>query len=269
MYQCPKCSVEIIDERAHSCPDCQSDIIFCEQCKKYSELVWEKSDSSPEIFVACNNCKVVFMVRVRKSDIYKYYNFAFKFVNKFDIPYISYLSEFPFGEKIDDIGVYVNDFMFESDRNERWAQRMGTDFGTARAYKVAFQNDSEKEECIVLTHESGLEVFLIAVGTFIGTEGGKLILKHALETIEKNINKWWNKNKTDEEPLVEKIAVRTPYWEISIDGRFTQEERERLIEHIASVARPTETIEEFVTTIDKGIFKDKILTASKKIIKQF
>ena len=49
--------------------------------------------------------------------------------------------------------------------------------------------------CIVLSHETGLEVFLIAVGGFVGMEVAKYTLKTILEKTEKRINKWWDKRK--------------------------------------------------------------------------
>ncbi|MEQ1868186.1 MAG: hypothetical protein ABL996_26510 [Micropepsaceae bacterium] len=191
-----------------------------------------------------------------------------------------YFPEFPFGRIDEDIGRYVNDFIYEEDKNNQNAQWMGgTDWGTARAYRITFINKpGNPEQCVALSHESGLEIFLLAAGAFVGMEVAKFTLKRTLETAEKSINDWWSRQKNehwhpkkaeDKGPLVERITVRTPHWEISLDGRFDAQERERVIEQLVAVSTPTETVEEFAALVSDERLGRKIRAAGRRITRRF
>jgi hypothetical protein len=184
--------------------------------------------------------------------------------------------QFPFGDIREDFGDFVNDFIFVTDQKKEWAQWMGTDWGTARAYRVTFDTDGTEESCIALSHESGLEVFLIAAGALVGVETTKFVLTRVLQTIEKSINAWWrrsrggywNPERLPDGDLVDHIAVRTPHWEISVDGRFSQEERLRLISHIGQTLIPHETIEEFASTVHDSVTAEKTIKAARRITRR-
>jgi hypothetical protein len=246
----------------------------------YSELAWQEAADGPQLFAACARCRSVLgdTMHVRKSAIYERFRYAFKFVNRQSIPYPMYFPEFPFGKIEEDIGHYVNDFIYEEDKNDKHAQWMGTDWGTARGYRISFSNKpGSSEQCIALSHESGLEIFLLAAGTFVGLEVAKFTLKRTLETAEKSINDWWTRRRhqhwraketEDTQALVERITVRTPHWEISLDGRFDAPERERIIEHLAEVSRPVETVEEFAALVCDERLGRKIANAGRRIIRR-
>jgi len=278
--QCPQCTGKIEHRWESKCEECGARIVYCPSCSRHSLLEWNAVADAPSIAAHCQFCRkaITETAHVFKSELYKHYRYAFKFVNKTHVAYPMYfMGQFPFGGIDSDFGDFVNDFLFESDKNEEWAQWLGTDFGTARAYKVLFHiDDDEQEQCIALSHETGLEVFLIAAGALVGVETAKFVLKRTLETIEKSINAWWKKNRekhwsperVPEGDLVDHIAVRTPHWEIAIDGRFTQDERDRLITHIGETLLPHETIEEFVSAIDDAQLAAKTVKASRRIIKR-
>jgi len=217
-----------------------------------------------------------------KSDVYSSYRFAFKFVNRYHVAYPQYFRDgFPIGRIQHDLGAYANDFIFAEDAAEVSAQMFETDFGTARGYDVAFEVDGESHQGVVLSHESGLEIFLIAVGAFVGIEVAKFSLKRILETLEARINEWYNKIRDKEPPrgrrsapdpnapLVERIAIRTPFWELSLDGRFTSEERDRIPQILHQSMITTESVEEQFASVRDPRLAQKLGVATRKIVRRF
>ena len=276
---CPRCSCTIDYSWENRCRHCGSRIVYCASCGRHSGLLWNSTANSPAIAAHCQFCgrAIIDTSHVFKSEIYKHYRYAFKFVSSSHVPYPMYFQgDFPFGRIRHDLGSFINDFMFEDDRKDAVPHWLSTDIGTARAYRVLFVVDDSRVESITLTHETGLEVFLIAVGLLVGAETAKFILKRTLEIIEKSINKWWERNRGNhwsperltDGALVDHVAVRTPYWEIAIDGRFSPQEREKLITHIGRTLLPNETIEEFVSTIEEPLLAIKTVEASRRIIKR-
>ena len=283
MFKCPNCDAEIESKWERECDSCKTQLVHCQNCNSYSTLRWESLADSPSRAVRCIQCSEIVgdTVYICKSDIYNHYNFAFKFVNRVHVAYPFYFHEgFPFGKIQEDMGHYVNDFIFEDDQDKDWAKYMGTDWGTARGYRINFEIDGNTEECVALSHESGLEIFLIAVGGFVGIEVAKYSLKRILETVEKRINEWYSRgkisslgliqeDKKEDKPLIERIAVRTPDWELSIDGRFTAEEKEKIINFIGASLRPQKNIAEYIALMEDEDLKPKIVDATKKIVRRF
>ena len=68
--------------------------------------------------------------------------------------------------------------------------------------------------------------------------------------------------------LVDRIAVRTPHWEVTLDGAFSQDDREQIFDHISQKLIPNETIEEFTETIDDLALAQKIVSASRRIVRR-
>ena len=200
---------------------------------------------------------------ILKSEIYKEYPYAFKFVNRIHVPYPIYFPEFPFGTIEQDMGDYVNDFIFADDVDDEWAQRMGTDWGAARAFRLSYSSeDKQRRKCVALSHETGLEIFLMAAGAFVGMEVAKFTLKRTLETIEGSINSWWKKSRSSQsvhlatlpdedipETLVDHIAIRTPKWELKLDGNFTDEQRDKIFEQLSLIVNPPEMAQEIAIRI--------------------
>jgi hypothetical protein len=304
-YKCPNCAEPLEERWIWKCKKCSERIAYCELCNAYSLFKAMPILGGPSIITYCTLCgnPIENSERVPKSEIYKQYRYAFKFVNRIPVPYPFYFrGQFPFGKIKEDLGVFVNDFAFVDDPKDETGD-LDTDGGTARAYKVIFDIDGESKECIALSHESGLEIFLIAAGTFVGVETAKFVLKRILETIEKSINHWWQqpngylktlknmakfrshqqpveyRNQEDqviqesiqrllEGSLIEHITVRTPHWEIAIDGRFSPEERDKLIWYIERISIPHETIEEFVADIDDKTLSRKTIEATRMIARR-
>lgn len=282
-FTCPKCDEVFEHQYESSCKECSTRIIFCEDCGKYGTVRWVRLDGSPSVGINCCYCGHLFprSVSVIKSDIYKQFKYAFKFVNRHHIAYPRYFAEeFPFGTISEDLGSYSNDFIFAEEVKNEAALLLGTDYGTARGYRVSFEADGDSQECVVLSHETGLEVFLIAAGAFVGMEVAKFSLKRLLEAIEKSINGWYQKKgkrgayrtkevQTDDHPLVEKIAVRTPYWELTVDGSFTPAERERILDFLQNTAIPQEVIEDQFHAIEDSVLERKMIGATRKITRRF
>lgn len=274
-YKCPYCDWETDNDYHWKCEKCEKSILFCKKCNKYSKLIIKRSENSPENYAACDTCgdKKYQSFHVYKSSIYDYYNFAFKFVNGVHIPYPMYFENrtLPVGIIKSDIGDYINDFMYKGAGEQ--GSFLGTDWGTARAYKVELEN---KNECIVLSHETGLEVFLIAAGGFVGMEIAKYTLKTILEKTENRINKWWDKRKkghwnpkeVTDDPLVVAIQIRTPNWEITLDGKFNEKDKERIFDHIEKIIHPKASVKETFTDLHDDELVDKILMNSKNIVKR-
>jgi hypothetical protein len=261
---CPKCQDEIENWWERYCWNCKTEIYYCKICNLFSEVECKQNPENIEYFSNCPNCKNTIFEELHfyKSSIYNHYQFAFKFENRNGVRFhYKFNEKLPFAEHQSDIGIYENDFGF---LNADWCSR--------RAYKVELNLEDEKQDCIVMPHESGLEVFLIAVGTFIGIETSKFILKRTLEKIEESINAWlpendriFMKNK-NEEPNVVAIKVRTKKWEITIDGKFSTEEREKLFD-LFEKKRPIGKIEKFIGFLQEKQFEDKVIKTSKKINK--
>jgi hypothetical protein len=281
MYQCPKCSSHFRLHQTHKCPSCQSTLVYCAHCDHHSELCWRAVRDRPQVAAYCGICSRIIpgTNHVRKSSIYQHFRYAFKFVNEVHVPYPMYFDgSFPFGAIDEDFGDYVNDFVFADEANEPWARMMGTDWGTARAYRMRFQtNETDPAvSCVALSHETGLEVFLLAAGAFVGVEVAKFSLKVVLESIQKSINEWWKSRRSEHwkrehsalERLTEKISVRTPYWEITLDGQFTPEERDRIFDHIGRSMTPGEEIEQFVAEISDRRLARKVIASTRRIIRR-
>lgn len=280
MHNCKDCNNKLIQTNISlRCEKCKKRFLECKNCKELNsidDLEWISEKKTPQNYKACSNCNSIIRgtEHVYKSDIYKHYNFAFKFVNRMSIPYPMYFRDrFPFGQIQEDWGDHYNDFRYKE--TNAVGLMMGTDWGTSRAYQVKFDLDEDEVECVALSHESGLEVFLIAAGALIGVETSKFILKRSLETIEKKINGWWNNNKDknwrkdeSDEPLVISIKVRTPNWEIELDGSFSKEERAKLLDFIQQQKEPKEDLDEFLELLPISELRDKIKSASKEIIKR-
>lgn len=111
------------------------------------------------------------------------------------------------------------------------------------------------ERCVVITHESGLEVFLLGVGGFVTAKTGAFVLSRLLEAIERRITGWFSHRRSRQidhhrpphsvksgVSFVEKILVRTPNWEIAVDGRFTASERKELLDHLGRILVPPSRI---------------------------
>jgi hypothetical protein len=202
-----------------------------------------------------------------KSQFYSRYRYAFKFVNRWKTPWPLYFKGerrgiLVFGTIVNDLGPYFGDFYYV-DRPDGKIDRVPD--ATSRAFEVRIDLDGEHaENCVVLTHESGLEVFLLATGALIGTETSKYLLKRLLETIEARINSWWQREKKrcpldyhldpkaalDDSPQVHKIVVRSPHWELIMDDTFTSAEKSQLVERLAAFASPASTIEELIVGLD-------------------
>ena len=281
MDSCPKCGTEVTSRWERRCPSCEIALVYCETCGRHSELAWHTAGQEPRVVAVCAHCTTVIeeTAHIFKSAIYRQFRYAFKFVNKVHVAYPMYFhGQFPFGEVRQDLGNFVNDFMFEQDQDRDAARMFGTDYGTARAYRVYFAPDGEADQIpgIVLSHETGLEVFLIAAGAFVGMEVAKFSLKVALEGIQRQINAWWLKRngshwdpqKRDTESLVESISVRTPHWEITVDGRFNQGERDRIFEHIGSILNPADRIEDFVVEMDDKDLAGRVVKATRRIVQR-
>ncbi len=275
-YECPNCKEPIDSDGYWWCRKCEKGITFCQLCEKYSPLTVRKSADSPESYRICCYCgdKKTQTLHVYKSSIYEYYKFAFKFVNRLHVPYPMYFGDgtLPAGKIEADLGDYVNDFAYELIGDE--SDIFSTDWGTARAYKIKV---GDSTSAILLSHETGLEVFLMAAGAFVGLEVAKFALKRTLETIETSINKWWEnnsnmhwKNRSGEEieegELVVAIQVRTPYWEVTIDGSFDESEKELIFDHLEKMISPSTTVEESFKSIGSKDVKNRILKKSRKVV---
>lgn len=224
---------------------------------------------------------------MNKSDLYEEFSFAVKFVNRERVIYGDYFpsrkieAEFrtlPFGRTIDDMGPVSNNFQY---KHIPLAAGGDTDFGTSRAYRILL-DDREYAETptpiVCVTHESGLEIFLISAATLVGAETTKFALKRVLERIERRINEWIrkkreehrppNKKPSDAEakPIVEKIAIRTPSWEITVDGSFSPVEREKILAYFSAHLIPNAVIENYLSDLDDRVLYDKVKAASKEII---
>jgi hypothetical protein len=281
MSNCPKCNQRLIQTNVSlECENCETRFLICKSCtaiNQFDDIEWQTETNYPRHYKSCTNCNGVLYetTHVYKSDIYNYFNYAFKFVNRLVVPYPMYFHEgFPFGDIEQDIGNYYNDFLY-ADNADFINIMMRTDWGTARAYRVKIKSENGLDNCIALSHETGLEVFLIAAGALIGVETSKFVLKRTLETIEKSINQWWGKRKSEhwqkdesDEPLVIGIHIRTPNWEINIDGKFTQEEKDKLFNLIQESVKPDSNIDKFLSPLNNQELSKKIKSSTRKITKR-
>lgn len=287
---CPKCNKPLeysvhlgygSPDQIYRCEDCNRLFIICHVCSSmdsYDELEWLYDSNRTMCYKKCNKCNSIFYATkfIVKSNIYKCYHYAFKFVNRTYIPYPFYFYEdFPLGSIEEDLGEFCNDFLYAGNK-DKYNLMMGTDPGTARAYRIKIDNDSN-ESCVALSHETGLELFLISVGSFIGLETSKFILEKYLRVIEKKLNDWWKKTKKKDksiwnkeerkDPLVTKIQIRTPYWEINIDGTFSKKEKIKLFNLIQN-SIPINDIDKFLDPLGDRKLSQKIKSSTKKIAKR-
>jgi hypothetical protein len=213
---------------------------------------------------------------VLKSDIYGHYRVAFKFVNRIILGHpTEYLYDgFPFGQEAHDLGRYENDFRYEDDPDQRSAQVV--DYGSSyNAFRVRFRIDDRTEECIALTHESGIEVFLIAASAFVAVEVAKYSVKRVLEATEGAINRWFSKYKKrlpaawddKDEPLVKHITVRTPHWELALDNRFTAEEAEATIGYLQRYPMLMKDAAEYFSRMEDEALGAKISRLARRVVR--
>lgn len=285
MYKCPKCDQSIQDKYETVCPSCKGLIDFCSCCERYTERQWHKRSirlqylvTCAQFFATCKNCGEVLWdtVHIRKSSLYQHYRYSFKFVNRYLIPYPMYFHhQFPFGEKRADLGLCVSNFVFQEEADEQGASPAKTETSPFRGYQIAYQIGTASEECIVLSHESGLEVFPEMMATYPSRRAGKHPLHQSLEYIAVSINWWWERYKSDYwgpsqvysfAPLVEQMVIRSSHWEFSVDDRFPPADREIILQQIARAPEPTESIEEFASFFGTHYLRDKILSTSRKIV---
>ncbi|MBK7954410.1 MAG: hypothetical protein IPK02_10850 [Candidatus Accumulibacter sp.] len=200
---------------------------------------------------------------LRKSSLYAHSGFAFKYVNRWELAYPWYFDTvFPLGNIERDLGVVENDFYYSPDQDVKYP-RLNVDWGTSRAYQVTIPiTGTSGARCIALTHESGLEIFLIAASAFAGAEVAKYAIKRLLEEGESRINCWWKERTIHEqssrEPLVTKILVRTPNWELAIDGSFDSHEREEILDYIDQHLVPCESIAEYFVDVQNDELAQKL-----------
>lgn len=263
----------------HKCESCGQQLMLCYRCSKYSKISWQPVFGTPSMGLQCQHCGEINRdhLYVKKSEIYKHYAFAFKLVHRHSIPYPLYNRYgFPFGRPKEDLGDYVNDFCYADQESEGWRS---TDGGTARGYRVLFDVDGEEVDSIVLSHESGIELFLIAAGAFVGIEVAKYSIKRILEAAEKSVNKWYanvkkkeqlisRRDREDSDSIVDHIAIRTPFWEISLDGRFSPQEREELLEYLEQNLLPKEEIQDYVSALQDDELREKLVTATRTIARR-
>jgi len=233
-----------------------------------------------QFFATCKYCGEVLWdtLQIRKSSLYQHYRYSFKFVNRYLIPYPMYFHhQFPFGEKRSDLGLCVSNFVFKQEADEQGVNLAKTESSPFRAYQVAYQIGSASEECIVLSHESGLEIFPETMVTYPSRRVGKYPLYQSLEYITLCINWWWERYKSDYwgpsqvysfAPLVDHLVIRSSHWEFSMDEHFPPSDREMILQQIAVYPDPLESIEEFATHFGNRYLSEKILSTSRKIVEQ-
>lgn len=267
---CVECAKYFVDTQGvEVCPTCLRILLHCFRCNGYRPCVRLKVAPQLHMCTAC--ASFVDGKHSRKSMLYERAPYAIKFVNDRQLSYPDYFRlEFPIGELVEDLGVYVNDFKY-AEYNMPYFGLPTTDPGTSRAYKVISTTELGEFECVVVTHESGLEIFILAAAAFLGIETAKFAVKELLSLLQRKINNWWKRYAErmafPDETLTTIIQVRTPNWEISLDGRFTPEERERLVDRILSIATPAETINELVLSIDDQELALRLRGAARKIVR--
>ncbi|MEM1190383.1 MAG: hypothetical protein AAGI72_17765 [Pseudomonadota bacterium] len=218
---------------------------------------------------------------MKKSELYCQYRYAIKFENIKWTAYKRYLKwqyyesglrtlkELPVGKVTNDsLGAVDNDFYYTDGLGDFGSANRITDGGSSRAFEVCLDDGNTKAVCV--THESGLELFLLAAGTFIGLEAAKYTLTRALELTEKRINHWF---KDDEEfsrdnSYINRILVRTPYWEISIDGELGKEDRDTLFNFLEKQEFTKETIEEHLAELNDEPLKEKIASKTRYVSRE-
>ena len=227
------------------------------------------------------------MKDILKSELYEEFLFALKFVNRERVAYPIYFEhltllvdetqtvsrpfELPVGRIGSDMGPTVNDFRYAD--APIGSQESDTDLSQSRAYRVALDLDGDINAVVCVTHESGLEIFLMATAALVGTETGKFLLKRVLETSERRINDWMRRKRpkiappevTDPQPFVERIALRTPNWEITFDGRFTPDERDAVLEYLSTHIPYKDRIESHLSGLNDPALVRKTVSATRQI----
>lgn len=182
-----------------------------------------------------------------KSSLYDECSLAVKFVNRERVPYPWYFERvyaadgstlaatLPVGKIVRDLGPVENDFRYLDARIASTGYGE-TDASGARAFEVELEGEGIGPTAVCVTHETGLELFLLSAATFVGLEAAKYSLERLLETLEERINRWMSARRREEgeEPIVRQIAIRTRDWELTLDGRFTPRERQALLAAIAT-----------------------------------
>jgi hypothetical protein len=285
---CPFCGELQDGDWRNKCKKCLKTIKFCDKCQAYSPLISHTVDDTPTQYDVCQNCNQVFEVYVWKSKIYGFYNFSFKFANRCRLAYYEYFARragevlLPVGKIEEDLGEVKNDFIFEyltkrpltSDVYSFIVWR-GIDDSSSRAFVISvnIEDGAEPIKCICLTHETGLEIFLISAGTFAGLEIARFGLTRVLETLEKKINEWFKKNRHImkriedlPEPFVDHIKIRTSHWELSLDSRFSHEEKLAILDHVAKHLTPKSTIADFLKDMPDKTLQAKSQAATEAVV---
>lgn len=283
-YICPQCG-KIFPEMScwtcirrkgifsytHRCDICGIEFFMCGKCGTLSSKVaWEHLSGGPEVYAICENCHVSLPNTpplVTKASLYNEFRYAFKFVNREHIPYPQYFvgnGNLVIGTIERDLGEFVNDFFYRM-------AGASPDRGTSRGYQV--KTEITDEQCAVITHESGLEVFLLGVAGFVTAKTGEFVLTRILEAIERRINARfsshpYSRQVKGSEEFVEKILVRTPNWEIAVDGRFSASERKELFDHLGDILEPPSKIVDVTAGLTKQSLRNKVEEASKQVISE-
>lgn len=244
--------------------------MLCFKCGGYRPCLKLKARQPLFICTAC--AATVNEKYVRKSTLYEQTTFAIKFVNDLRrLAYPEYFEgAFPIGELTEDLGVCINDFTY-AESPQTYLGHLTTDPGTSRVYRVKVSTPLGIYECVVVTHESGLELFLIGVAAFISSQTAQYAMTELLALLQRKINDWWSQRQQPKTPqseqLTQTILVRTPNWEVSLDGRFTAEERLKLVEHILKTATPAATLDEHVLALEQDELGLRLRAASRRIVR--
>jgi hypothetical protein len=67
--------------------------------------------------------------------------------------------------------------------------------------------------------------------------------------------------------LTNTILVRTPYWEVELDGRFSDLQRRKILEHLFAKI-PTEEIEETVVDIEDDDVRRALRAVTRRVVRR-
>jgi hypothetical protein len=290
--ECPNCSTPQDDYGWSTCGGCGSPLAQCHYCKCLFVRAWQRDPGGLTTSIYCGACRSrqQLYTHVRKSSLYEFSPYAFKLVNAESIwnPTAYFETSFPIGRVITERYQFKDDFTHEETPESRWwnlfSRRSGTTSGAdagAYALVVGTQMDVEQNpiDLLVVTHKTGLEVFIPRAALFVDAEVSKFILKRTLEKVEKDINFWWEqwrarpdagaeRSASSRKPLVGHIVIRTQHWEISLDRGFSRSQREQIIAHVAATTTTAGTIEEFVATIESNKLKRKVCSRSRRVVRR-
>ena len=282
MNICPVCTApqDEAGDRWSTCDRCGSLLAYCTNCEARFVRVWERDLGELTTSLRCPSCKqnTNFCTYIRKSTLYELSPYAFKFVNTNWVwhPTEYFDPEFPFVCVAEQIfgSQLQNDFQYADSA----LGKADLETGYAFVIHAHFVLDNQRQDFVVITHETGLEIFLIGVGLFVGAEISKYLLKRFLEESENRINLWWKSKMaahrakglegSADQPLVKHLVIRTPYWEITLDGDFSSIEREEIVALMARTSTPSETVDEFTSTLENEGLRTRILSHSRRIVRR-